>query len=221
MELSNLKPAAGSKHSNNFRKGRGHGSGNGKTAGYGHKGQKHKQCNRFLHGSFSFLLSDILEYVYLVIFQDNNAFPRVFHQQGILLPRLADLFFHFGLGGNIFRHHQQTVRRPVRIKHGRFDRVHDFYAFAGGRNQLLRDILFALAFKYAQVGLAQELGLVLVDIGTIRSPSDYIGRRYAKEFLTFLVPQDIFAVVIFYGKRYGQVVNNRLQEVFLFGVQII
>ena len=40
MELSNLRPAAGSKHSNNFRKGRGHGSGNGKTAGYGHKGQK-------------------------------------------------------------------------------------------------------------------------------------------------------------------------------------
>ena len=40
MELSNLKPAAGSKHSNNFRKGRGHGSGNGKTAGRGHKGQK-------------------------------------------------------------------------------------------------------------------------------------------------------------------------------------
>ena len=40
MELSNLRPAEGSKHSNNFRKGRGHGSGNGKTAGYGHKGQK-------------------------------------------------------------------------------------------------------------------------------------------------------------------------------------
>ena len=40
MELSNLRPAAGSKHSNNIRKGRGHGSGNGKTAGYGHKGQK-------------------------------------------------------------------------------------------------------------------------------------------------------------------------------------
>ena len=40
MELSNLRPAAGSKHKNNFRKGRGHGSGNGKTAGYGHKGQK-------------------------------------------------------------------------------------------------------------------------------------------------------------------------------------
>ncbi len=40
MELSNLKPAAGSVHSDNFRKGRGHGSGNGKTAGYGHKGQK-------------------------------------------------------------------------------------------------------------------------------------------------------------------------------------
>ena len=40
MELSNLKPAAGSVHSDNFRRGRGHGSGNGKTAGYGHKGQK-------------------------------------------------------------------------------------------------------------------------------------------------------------------------------------
>ena len=40
MELSNLKPAAGSVHSDNFRRGRGHGSGNGKTAGKGHKGQK-------------------------------------------------------------------------------------------------------------------------------------------------------------------------------------
>ena len=40
MELSNLSPAAGSKHSDNFRRGRGHGSGNGKTAGKGHKGQK-------------------------------------------------------------------------------------------------------------------------------------------------------------------------------------
>ena len=37
MELSNLQPAAGSKHSDNFRRGRGHGSGNGKTAGKGHK----------------------------------------------------------------------------------------------------------------------------------------------------------------------------------------
>ena len=40
MELSNLQPADGSKHSDNFRRGRGHGSGNGKTAGKGHKGQK-------------------------------------------------------------------------------------------------------------------------------------------------------------------------------------
>ena len=40
MDLSNLQPAAGAKHSNNFRRGRGHGSGNGKTAGKGHKGQK-------------------------------------------------------------------------------------------------------------------------------------------------------------------------------------
>lgn len=40
MNLSELKPAAGSKHSDEFRRGRGHGSGNGKTAGKGHKGQK-------------------------------------------------------------------------------------------------------------------------------------------------------------------------------------
>ena len=40
MDLSNLKPAVGSKHSDSFRRGRGHASGNGKTAGKGHKGQK-------------------------------------------------------------------------------------------------------------------------------------------------------------------------------------
>lgn len=40
MDLSTLKPAEGSKQSGNFRRGRGHGSGNGKTAGKGHKGQK-------------------------------------------------------------------------------------------------------------------------------------------------------------------------------------
>ena len=40
MNLSDLRPAEGSKHSKNFRRGRGHGSGNGKTAGKGHKGQK-------------------------------------------------------------------------------------------------------------------------------------------------------------------------------------
>ena len=40
MELSNLRPAPGCKHTDKFRKGRGHASGNGKTAGYGHKGQK-------------------------------------------------------------------------------------------------------------------------------------------------------------------------------------
>ena len=39
MNLSELRPAEGSKHKS-FRKGRGHGSGNGKTAGRGHKGQK-------------------------------------------------------------------------------------------------------------------------------------------------------------------------------------
>ena len=40
MNLSELRPAEGSKQSGNFRRGRGHGSGNGKTAGKGHKGQK-------------------------------------------------------------------------------------------------------------------------------------------------------------------------------------
>ncbi len=40
MNLSDLHPAAGSKHSDTFRVGRGHGSGNGKQAGRGQKGQK-------------------------------------------------------------------------------------------------------------------------------------------------------------------------------------
>ena len=40
MNLTDIKPADGAKHSDAFRRGRGHGSGNGKTAGKGHKGQK-------------------------------------------------------------------------------------------------------------------------------------------------------------------------------------
>lgn len=40
MNLTDLHPLAGAKKSSNFRRGRGHGSGNGKTAGKGHKGQK-------------------------------------------------------------------------------------------------------------------------------------------------------------------------------------
>ena len=39
MKLHELSPVAGSTFEGK-RKGRGHGSGNGKTAGYGHKGQK-------------------------------------------------------------------------------------------------------------------------------------------------------------------------------------
>ena len=39
MNLGELRPAPNSKK-NKFRRGRGHGSGNGKTAGRGHKGQK-------------------------------------------------------------------------------------------------------------------------------------------------------------------------------------
>lgn len=41
MDLSNLKPAAGSTHNDNFRRGRGHGSGNGKTAGKATKVRRH------------------------------------------------------------------------------------------------------------------------------------------------------------------------------------
>ena len=40
MDLSNLRPAEGAKQGDRYRRGRGHASGNGKTAGYGHKGQK-------------------------------------------------------------------------------------------------------------------------------------------------------------------------------------
>lgn len=40
MKLSELKGAEGSRLKKQYRKGRGHASGNGKTAGYGHKGQK-------------------------------------------------------------------------------------------------------------------------------------------------------------------------------------
>ena len=39
MKLHELSPAPGS-NKDVFRKGRGHGSGSGKTAGKGHKGQK-------------------------------------------------------------------------------------------------------------------------------------------------------------------------------------
>ena len=41
MDLSNLKPAEGSKHSDNFRRGRGHGSGNGKTV------RRNRACHTF------------------------------------------------------------------------------------------------------------------------------------------------------------------------------
>ena len=44
MDLSNLRPADGSKHSDNFRRGRGHGSGNGKTPEKDTKVRKHVQA---------------------------------------------------------------------------------------------------------------------------------------------------------------------------------
>jgi large subunit ribosomal protein L15 len=50
MNLSNLHPAAGSKHNDTFRVGRGHGSGNGKTAGRGQKGQKSRSGGKIRVG---------------------------------------------------------------------------------------------------------------------------------------------------------------------------
>ena len=50
MDLSNLRPADGATHGDRFRKGRGHGSGNGKTAGRGHKGQKARSGGRVRPG---------------------------------------------------------------------------------------------------------------------------------------------------------------------------
>ena len=52
MDLSNLHGAAGSAHSDNFRRGRGHGSGNGKTAGKGHKGRKYLRTLYFKKGKY-------------------------------------------------------------------------------------------------------------------------------------------------------------------------
>ena len=40
MDLSNLRPADGSKHSDNFRRGRGHGSGNGPKRGFKNRNSK-------------------------------------------------------------------------------------------------------------------------------------------------------------------------------------
>ena len=40
MNITDLQPIPGSVQSDSFRRGRGHASGNGKTAGKGHKGQK-------------------------------------------------------------------------------------------------------------------------------------------------------------------------------------
>jgi large subunit ribosomal protein L15 len=49
MDLSNLKPAAGSKHSKK-RVGRGHGSGQGAQAGRGHKGAQSRSGFKFKRG---------------------------------------------------------------------------------------------------------------------------------------------------------------------------
>jgi len=49
MDLSNLKPAAGSKHSKK-RVGRGHGTGQGAQAGRGHKGAQSRSGYKFKRG---------------------------------------------------------------------------------------------------------------------------------------------------------------------------
>src|SRR6187455_840334 len=50
MGLDKLKPAEGSKGRKHFRVGRGQGSGNGKTAGRGHKGAQSRSGFRFKRG---------------------------------------------------------------------------------------------------------------------------------------------------------------------------
>ena len=61
MNLSNLHPAAGSKHSDAFRVGRGHGSGNGKTAGRGQKGQKSRSGGKVRVGFESGLVKNTFD----------------------------------------------------------------------------------------------------------------------------------------------------------------
>jgi len=50
MGLDKLKPAEGSKGKKHFRVGRGQGSGNGKTAGRGHKGAQSRSGFKFKRG---------------------------------------------------------------------------------------------------------------------------------------------------------------------------
>src|SRR6187431_3682747 len=50
MGLDKLKPAEGSKGRKHFRVGRGQGSGNGKTAGRGHKGAQSRSGFKFKRG---------------------------------------------------------------------------------------------------------------------------------------------------------------------------
>ncbi len=50
MGLDKLKPAEGSKNKKHFRVGRGQGSGNGKTAGRGHKGAQSRSGFKFKRG---------------------------------------------------------------------------------------------------------------------------------------------------------------------------
>ena len=49
MKLHELAPAPGA-NTESYRRGRGHGSGNGKTAGKGHKGQKARSGGSIRHG---------------------------------------------------------------------------------------------------------------------------------------------------------------------------
>ncbi len=63
MDLSNLKAAEGSVHSGNFRRGRGHGSGNGKTAGKGHKGGQMPLYRRLPKRGFTNRNTKLVAYV--------------------------------------------------------------------------------------------------------------------------------------------------------------
>lgn len=83
MDLSTLKPADGAVTRDDLRRGRGHGSGNGKTAGKGHKGRRLVQVLQDLaskvvgcHSSAVFLrealLAEILRTSLLLTFDLNR-----------------------------------------------------------------------------------------------------------------------------------------------------
>ncbi len=79
--LHDLKPAEGSKDKRAFRVGRGQGSGNGKTAGRGHKGAQSRSGFKFKRG-----FTNIFRTEYAVVNVDRIA--EVFDAGTVITPEL-------------------------------------------------------------------------------------------------------------------------------------